>query len=209
MRRKTIISFPTRVDTDVFYPRDRMESQEEMGVPKHVPVFVTSGRLSWQKGWDLLIEAFRLFTLSYPDAHLYFVGEGEERHRMESRCRERGLEDRVHISGACTQTQVAAYLNASHVFVLGSHFEGWPTAMVEALATGVPIVSTAVSAAAELITEGVNGHILQSRDPQLFCNAMADALSLDARSHSVEKAGRYAVSRLAEDLGDLWAPLGK
>ncbi len=207
IREEDVISFPTRADTDIFRPADRAETREVLGVPQDVPVFVNVGRLNWRKGWDLLLEAFQLFSRGREDAHLYFVGDGEDRHEMELRLRTCGLVERVHITGCLDPRGVAAYLNAADVFVLGSHFEGWPTVLVEALATGKPIVSTSVSAAAELIENGKNGYIVDRREAGLFCEAMVKALSLDARSYSLEKSKPYALNRLAEDFGKLWAPL--
>lgn len=207
LQEKGIISFPTRVDTKIFCPADQAEARVKLGIPTNVPVFTTVGRLNWRKGWDLLMNAFRLVVASRRDARFYFVGDGEDRHKIERKLREDGLGERVYITGPVPPRGIAAYLNAADVFVLGSHFEGWPTAMVEALATGKPIVSTAVSAAAELVEPGKNGYIVSSRDPQLFCDAMVKALSLEARVHSLIKTRRYALSGLAEDLGRLWAPL--
>jgi len=205
--KESIISFPTRADTDIFQPTDQTAVREKLGVPKEVPVFVNVGRLNWGKGWDLLIEAFHLLLRSRGDAHFYFVGDGEDRREIELKLQEHGLFEQVHITGYLDSRGVAAYLNAADVFVLGSHFEGWPTVMVEALATGKAVVSTSVSAAAELIENGENGYIVGHRDAGLFCEAMVRALSLDARSYSLEKSRPYALNRLAEDLGRLWAPL--
>jgi glycosyltransferase involved in cell wall biosynthesis len=208
IREERIVSFPTRADTRIFHPADQTEAREGLGIPRDVPVFVTVGRLNWRKGWDLLLEAFEHLSARRPDAHLYFVGDGEDRPRVEARVRGLRLGERVHIAGYLDPPQIAAYLNAANVFVLASHFEGWPTVMVEALATGKAIVSTAVSAAAESIDTGKNGYIVPARDARPFCDAMIAALSLDACCHSLRKSRSYALDRLAEDLGRLWAPLG-
>lgn len=207
IRKEEIISFPTRADTDIFRPTDQTETREALGVPKNVPVFASVGRLNRTKGWDLLIAAFELLLRSKGDAHFYFVGDGEDRREIELRLQEHSLVEHVHITGYLDPQEVAAYLNAADVFVLGSRFEGWPTSMVEALATGKPIVSTSVGAAAELIEDGKNGYIVDRREAGLFCKAMVRALSLDACSYSLEKSRPYALNRLAEDLGRLWAPL--
>ncbi len=204
---ESIVSFPTRVDTEIFYPAEVSAARKALGIAPHVPVFATVGRLNWRKGWDLLLEAFRLFARARTDAHLYFVGDGEDRPPLERKISACGLAERVHITGYLEPPGVAAYLNAADVFLLGSYFEGWPTVMVEALATGKPVVSTAVSAATTLIEKGVNGYIVERRDAQLFREAMAQALTLDARACSLRKSRPYALANLAEDLGRLWAPL--
>jgi glycosyltransferase involved in cell wall biosynthesis len=126
---------------------------------------------------------------------------------VELKLLEYGLTKRVHITGYLNPRGVAAYLNAADVFVLGSNLEGWPTVMVEAIATGSAVVSTVVSAATELVENGKNGYIVHNRDPQMFCDAMIRALSLDARSCSLAKSRPYALSHLAEDIGKLWSPL--
>jgi glycosyltransferase involved in cell wall biosynthesis len=207
IRKENIISFPTRVDTDIFCPADQTVTREALGIPKNVPVFVTVGRLNWVKGWDLLIEAFQLLLRLRSDANFYFVGEGEDRRKIEIMLQEQGLIEQVHITGFLDSRGVASYLNAADVFVLGSHFEGWPTVVVEALATGKPIISTSVSATAELVDNGKNGYIVDSREAGLFCEAMLRALSLDAHSYSLKKSRPYVLNNLAEDLGRLWAPL--
>ncbi len=205
--KESIIFFPTRTDTDIFRPADQTKARKELGVPVDAPVFVTVGKINRRKGWDLLIEAFQILLRMRGDAHFYFVGDGEDRPKVELKLREYGLTKRVHITGYLNQRGVAAYLNAADVFVLGSYYEGWATVMVEALATATPIVSTSVSAAADLIEVGKNGYIVDRRDAWCFRDAMIKALSLDARSLSLDKLRPYALSNLADDLGKLWAPL--
>ncbi len=207
IREESIFAFPTRVDLDVFHPTDQACAREDLGVPSNVPVFVTVGRLNQVKGWDLVIDAFRLLLTQGDNAHLYLIGDGEDRGKVEQKIRRYALSERVHLTGYLNSRQIAAYLNAANVFVLGSFFEGWPTAMVEALATGKAIVSTSVGAAARLIDSGKNGYIVERRDARLFCRAMVEALSLDACAYSVDKARPYALAALAEDLGKLWPPL--
>jgi glycosyltransferase involved in cell wall biosynthesis len=204
---ESIISFPTRVDTDIFYPAGQSTAREALGMPREAPVFAAVGRLNWVKGWDFLLEAFRLFVDERAAAHLYFVGDGEDRPALERKRAAYGLAERVHITGYLDPPGVAAHLNAADVFLLGSYFEGWPTVMVEALAVGKPIVATAVSAATTLIEDGVNGYIVGARDARLFRDAMVKALMLDACACSLRKSRRYALAGLAEDLGRLWAPL--
>lgn len=204
---ESIRSFPTRADTDIFRPADQLEARRALGIPGGVPVFVTVGRINRRKGWDLLIESFCHLLRSIPGAHLYFVGDGEDRPKVELRLCELDLVGRAHITGYLEPRQIAAYLNAANVFVLTSYFEGWPTALVEALATGKAMVSTSVSATAECIDNGKNGYIVLARDPRLFGDAMIAALSLDASSHSLSKSRPYALNRLAQDLGHVWAPL--
>jgi glycosyltransferase involved in cell wall biosynthesis len=207
IQKESIIPFPSRADTSIFYPTDQVQARERLGVAHDVPVFVSVGRLHYRKGWELLIDAFRLLLTWRTNAHLYLIGDGADRGKVERKVQEYALSERVHLTGYLDSRQIAAYLNAADVFVLSSFFEGWPTAMVEALATGKAIVSTPVGAAAELIENAKNGYIVDSRDAQEFAKAMVEALSLDARASSLDKARPYVLAGLAQDLGRIWAPL--
>jgi glycosyltransferase involved in cell wall biosynthesis len=200
-----VIQFPTRVDTEVFHPRDRMAAREELGIPREAKVLVTSGRLAKVKGYDLLVEALRILVGRLEgNAHLYFIGDGEDRQDLEALILSRGLQDRAHVEGSKDRSGVAAYLNAADAVVVGSHFEGWSVAMLEAVACGVPVVSTAVSGARDLILEGVGGFVVDSRDPILFADAVLKALELKAPvAESVALAARYSLAALPADLDAL------
>jgi glycosyltransferase involved in cell wall biosynthesis len=118
------------------------------------------------------------------------------------------LQEKVRITGFVRPADVAAFLNSSDLYVTGSHKEGWSLAMLEALACGKAIVTTKVSGSDDLIVEGVNGFVINERDPRLYASKMLAAMDLPhARSVSVSIARRYALNTLAEDLGKLWAPL--
>jgi glycosyltransferase involved in cell wall biosynthesis len=179
-----------------------------LGLPDSGIVVTTSGRIHWAKGWPFLLEAFKCFLLTHSNGYLCFVGDGEDRPALEKRIRSLDLVDRVRVTGLLQPLDVAAYLNASDMFVLGSIEEGWSTVLVEALACGKPMVSTDVSSAREVISEGKNGFVVDRRDPQGFAAAMRKAFMLKGvEEFSVKAAERYALRNLARDLGDIWSPL--
>jgi glycosyltransferase involved in cell wall biosynthesis len=199
--------FPTRVDTRIFRPDPDLRSCSPVGVDKR-PVFVTCGRVNSVKGWDFLIEAFKHVSDKIPGAQLYFVGDGEDAPKLKNMADAFGLERSVHVTGFQDQKSVAAYLNAGDVFVMGSHREGWSVAMLEALACGLPMVTTNVSGAEELIVTGKNGFIVNERTPAIFAQRMLDAWRLPYPNNvSVEVAARFALDRLAEDLSNSWPAL--
>ena len=206
--RKKIFQFPTRVDTDTFFPMSKEKTRGELGIRSTGPIVVTSGRIHREKGWDLLLAAFSVFAQKSKDAHLYFVGDGQDRNALESLICEYGISHQVSITGFIAPEQVARYLAAADLYVVGSHVEGWSIAMLEALACGKPIVSTDVSGARDMIVEGVNGYIVEKRDPERFAEAMNRALALkDADKVSLGIADKYTLKNLARDLGMLWKPL--
>ena len=117
------------------------------------PVFLAVGRLSHQKGFDVLLEAFALASPKLAGWRLIVLGEGELRAILADQARRLGIEGLVEMPGAVADP--AAYYARAAVFVLSSRFEGTPNALLEALASGTPaIVTDTVSIAAGLVASG-------------------------------------------------------
>jgi glycosyltransferase involved in cell wall biosynthesis len=143
-----------------------------------------------------------------PAARLYFVGDGEDRGKLEARISEAGVGESVVITGFLEPQGVARILNSAHVFLLGSHREGWPTALVEAQACGLPAVATDVSGASILIDPGRNGFICADRDAAGFAQMILAALDLKCPNPiSLEIGARHSLERWKQQLATLWEPL--
>jgi glycosyltransferase involved in cell wall biosynthesis len=119
----------------------------DAGLPEYWPGagpnLLAIGRLAPEKGFPLLLEAFANVRQRYPRAALVVVGSGPEEATLKSQCRSLGLEEAVHFPGY-VQNPYIFYAGAS-LFVLSSHHEGMPNALLEALAGGLPIVATPAS----------------------------------------------------------------
>lgn len=201
-------SFPTRVDTGVFFPEPINTVRDELGLPLDDLTLVVCGRLNWVKGWKLLLEVLQVLTTDSPSVRLVFVGDGEDRPKIVEHAANRGLEKNITITGLLSQQSVRKYLNAADVCVVASHYEGWSVAMLEILACGKPLVSTDVSGSGALIREGHNGFIVRSREPQEFAASVRKAAGLpDVGPISLEIVKRYSIEFLARDLGRVWKPL--
>jgi glycosyltransferase involved in cell wall biosynthesis len=201
----SILKFPTRFDADIFYPIDRSEARQKLDFPSTGPVVVMVGRISREKGWGLLLDAFKLFLSYQSDANMFFVGDGEDRELLEIRIRKYGLDNCVKVTGFMPQIGVASYLTAADLVVVGSLAEGWSTSMAEALACGCTIVSTDVSGARDMIVPGKNGFVVEKCSPQTFAKAMDLACKIpDARRTSLELAQQYSVRNMKRDLSAVW-----
>jgi len=208
LRREQLRFFPTCVDTGIFRPRPKLEARQELGLPHGEPVFVALGRISRVKGWDLLVEALAEFRQRHGRGVLFFVGDGEDRPGLEARAAELDLDGAVRVVGFQPREAVAQWLNAADAAVFGSRTEGWSNAMLEALASGKPVVTTAVSGARQMIRDGVNGIVLQSRDPAAFAGAMEAALHLSGVEEAcAAAAGRYSLQRMADAFQAAWPAL--
>lgn len=176
---------PTWVDTAFFRPPQdederrerRREVAESVGAAPDARFVITVGRLDRQKDPLLLLEAMRRLVERRPDAYLLMVGDGVLRPEVEARLRSLGLERRVTLVGAAPAERIAALLRAADVFALSSAYEGMPIAVLEALASGVPVVTTDVGEVRLVVRDGVSGFVVPERTPAALAGGIAAALS--------------------------------
>jgi len=147
--RERLRVFPMGVALDRFQQVDRTAAKAELGLPGRWVVCV--GGLIPRKRPLLALHAFAALAPKVPDLRLAFVGDGPLRARLESECRDLGLEDRVLFTGVVPHDRVSLWLNAADVLVLSSAHEGLPTVILEALACGTPVVTTAVEGVREVL----------------------------------------------------------
>jgi glycosyltransferase involved in cell wall biosynthesis len=160
--------------------RVRRMAREEVDHPWFtdcLPIVIGIGRLTEQKGFDLLIKAFK-DALPHSQAKLVILGEGERRSQLEGLIADSGLDKHVALPGR--QSNPYKYLARSALFVLSSVGEALPTVLLEAMALGVPIVSTRCpSGPEELLERGECGILVPVGDRKALCSAMIEALEND------------------------------
>jgi glycosyltransferase involved in cell wall biosynthesis len=131
------------------------------------------GRLSEQKGFDSLLSAFA--KIYNKEIELVILGEGPLRGSLEAQIKKLGIQERVHLPGFINNP--LDVLNQASLFVLSSRWEGFGNVIVEALASGVPVVSTdCPGAPRELLCNGALGHLVQVDDPGALATAITEAL---------------------------------
>jgi glycosyltransferase involved in cell wall biosynthesis len=202
---------PTWVDSTVFVPSPsdtkreltRSALRSRIGMPLDAPLLVFVGRLDQQKDPLLLVESLKVSVAAVPNLHLAIVGDGVLRARVEEAVRASGLTAHVHFLGVRPPPEIAEILRAADLYVLCSAYEGMPIAMLEALATGLPVVSTEVGEVRLVIQEGSNGRISEAREPKAFAGAILRGLSdADAfRGAACEQAvSRYHPEPVLENI---------
>ena len=181
-----VIAIPNGVDTERYRPTDRPPA------PIQDPVRIVSvGRLDPQKGYDVLIEAARICTERDMVFETTIAGDGPERAALQQQIDAAGLADTVRLVGR--SDDVPVLLASSDLFVSSSRWEGMPNAVLEAMATGLPVVATSVGGTPEVVAHGRTGLLVPPEDPAALAAAMAD-LVLDAtRRRELGCAGRARV----------------
>lgn len=127
---------------------------------------VTPGasRITSRKGLKYLIEAVAILAKKYPQILLKIIGDGDERKKLEIQISELGIKDKVFFTGAVEHQNVYKYYQEASAFVLPSLNEGMSNSMLEALASGLPIIATDTGGSREIIQENTNGFIIKFND---------------------------------------------
>lgn len=206
LRSERVIQFPTRVDTRIFRPILKRSAREALGIRLSKKVIVTTGRLSALKGWKFMLESFIEFLREYPDSIFIFLGDGEDRSKIEEFIKIMDIEDKVRLAGRLSHEKLALYLNASDVYVMGSYIEGWATSLVEAVSCAKPVVCTNFSSAKELVEDGYNGFVIETHDKSIFSNSIKKCLEI-SHQNLIKKSLKmemYASSSLKESILKYW-----
>jgi glycosyltransferase involved in cell wall biosynthesis len=193
---KRIARIANAVDLTKFKPvaaGERELLRARFGFPAGRTIVLYVGRLSRAKGVMMLIEAWPDLIVKHPDAHLVMVGSGSDswddcEGEIIEYVREHALGAHVAMIGHSNSVQ--EYLQAADLFVTPSDYEGFSLTLVEALGTAIPVVTTAVGAAPEIVHEGINGYLCPAKDKAALGAAVDRALGQKARWGSVGARAR-------------------
>jgi len=171
---------------------------------KNLKIIGTIANLYPEKGLAHLIKAAKIMNKNTmaPEAIFVVIGEGKEREMLEGMIKERNLENRFFLVGALPQA--AQYLKAFDVFVLPSIKEGFPYVLLEAMAAGLPIVSSLIGGTPEIIKNGEDGFLILSKNPKILAERIADILDNPELAEKLsekarEKVREFSVERMVEE----------
>jgi glycosyltransferase involved in cell wall biosynthesis len=159
------------------------------------------GRLGKEKGFDLLIRAFAAIAGEHPRWDVTIFGEGPERGALAGEIERSGVAGRVSLPGRTTDTE--GVLRGADLFVLPSRYEGFPNALCEAMACGLPVVAfDCRSGPATIVRDGVDGVLVPAENVDALSAAMARLIAdpegrrrMGARA--AEVSDRFSVERIA------------
>lgn len=184
-------------------PETRLQARELLALPDDVLVVGTVARIDTPKAPRDWAAACALIAHQLPKAHFVWVGDGPQRSVLKADLEKAGIADRVTLTGF--RDDVERLYAAFDVFLLLSLWEGLPRTIVEAMATGTPVVATAVDGNAEIVEHGTNGLLVPPGRPleaaDAVCMLAADA-DLRARmsAHGVQRSREFSARKSVEDL---------
>ena len=189
---------PICVDMALFCPGDKDAARVSHGLAASDKVVVFVGRLEQAKGVVELVEALALLGQHSRSIRLVVIGDGSQRDVMAEKARRAGVLDQIVFAGWVAHDQLPDWLRASDVLALPSAHEGLPTAVLEALACGVPVVATPVGDVRRLVHDGSNGLLLDERTPQALAQALDRVLAAGWPPEEVARSvGDYSAERIA------------
>ncbi|MEW6118603.1 MAG: glycosyltransferase [Pseudomonadota bacterium] len=171
------------VDIRVFHPVDKCEARRRFGLPEDAKVLISVGGLVERKGMHRVIDCLPSLLAAHPGLHYLIVGsggpEGDMRSELEAQVARLGLAGRVQFLGALPPAELKWPLSAADVFVLSTRNEGWANVFLEAMACGLPVVTTDVGGNAEVICRPEYGGIVPFGDGVALERVLAEALVRD------------------------------
>lgn len=169
------------VDTGKFYAVDRVRARQDLSIPEDAPVLVSVGGLTERKGFHRVIEVLPQLRARYPGLLFLVIGgasaEGDWGPQLRRQVEEAGLESCVRFLGAISPEALRVPLSASDVFVLATRNEGWANVFLEAMACGLPVVTTDVGGNREVVCNDALGRIVPFGDVAALRQALDDALA--------------------------------
>jgi glycosyltransferase involved in cell wall biosynthesis len=172
---------------------DAREARRQLGLPPDRPLVGAVGRLSEEKGFDVLVRAADALWRDGRDFTLAIAGEGDAGAQLQSLVAELRREDRVRLLGYCPDP--ATFFQAMDVFAISSLREGLPNALLEAMALECPVVATRVGGIPRLVRNEENGLLVEARDADELAGAIGRLLGDAKLGARLARAGRRDVER--------------
>jgi len=178
-------------------------TQSASNIPRK-RIVLAIGRLSKEKGFSDLLRAYERVAHRHKDWSLIIIGDGPEKEALGGLCRELDIAGRVSFLGTVKNPSV--YLQQAGLFVLASHFEGFPNALCEAMAHGVAVISTdCPSGPGEIVEHGMNGFLVPPGNVDALAQAMDSLIADEQRRIRMGDAARRIVERYGvEAVMEMW-----
>lgn len=192
---------PYGVDSALFRPDPERRAiwRHKLEIPGDAPMLMSVGRMATKKGYQVLVEALPALMEKHPALHVVLAGAGDR--LAEFRAAAAPWSGRVHFPGAVYRDTLPDLYRAADAFVLPAvhdpkgNVDGLPNVILEAMASALPVVATAISGIPLAIDEGVHGHLVPEQDAAALTDALSRVLADPERARSMGEAGRARACR--------------
>ena len=189
------------VEKELFYPGDKQEERRKLGLGPREKIILYAGNILETKGLGDLARALKKLSRkgeNRPGVRLVLVGpDGGYAATLRDLAGELGVVERINFTGAKDYSEIPSYMRAADVFCLPSWREGWPCALNESLACGLPVVACGVGGIPEMLSGPELGIICEPHDPQGLAEALGAALARNWDAAKITEAAEpYSYDRL-------------
>ncbi|MCK5034608.1 MAG: glycosyltransferase family 4 protein [Candidatus Sabulitectum sp.] len=161
---------PNIVDLQIPLPESLLGLRKKLGLPENSTLITAVGGLRQVKGYDVLLDAFAILHKTHDNINLLIVGEGPERQLLEKKINSLQLQNSVCLSGY--RDDIADILAISDIYISSSFSEGQSNSILEAMASSLPIIGTAVGGTPDLLRNGEAGILVPPRDSKAIAKAL-------------------------------------
>lgn len=189
-------------DTTIFRPRDRATARAALDIPADTEAVVYVGRFDMAKGLGELISAIASLRESRPRLHCYLVGDGPARQQMVEAIASHGVGGEVRLVPSCPTDGVATWMAASDLITLPSYREGCPNVVIEALASGRPVVATNVGGIPELMDDS-GGRLVPAREVSGLASALDEVLTQTWDAEAIAACHNRSWSDVSDDVEEI------
>ena len=192
---------PWGVDPERFHPAVAPLARGDLNLTSDDVVLVSIGRVVPKKGFDVLIRALPTIMRTHPGTHILIGGDGPQRENLMHLAADLGVSDHVHLPGIIPWDRVPSFLATGDLFVLPSvrdsagNMDGLPTALIEALGLGKPVVASRLGGVPLVVQDGKNGLLCGPGDPGALAEAIVRLLNDPVQRKRLGQAARAAIEQ--------------
>ncbi len=189
-------------------PKDlpaRAKARDNLKISQEKKIIVSAGRLVPWKGFFGLTNVVEKISKEYPSIHLYILGDGPDREKLQKKIEELEIERYVTLTGSQSRSDMFQYLVSADIFVLNTSFESFSFQVVEAMHAGVPVITTNIGSLPELVTHDKQGFLVVPDDSsrlesyiKKILDHQADVTSLGEEAK--KKAQEFSIERTVNEL---------
>jgi teichuronic acid biosynthesis glycosyltransferase TuaC len=206
LRRAILVRCPGARNVHTFYwgtdlsevvppSEDRSPVRRALGLEADATYMLAAGHATATKGTGEFYEAFRAMAGGLPGLRAIWVGDGPDAQALRDRAAADGIAGRFRLTGRVPRAEVLRYMHAADVMAFPTYTEGLPNVVVEALASGLPVVTTPVGGIPEIIADGRTGRLVPVRDARSLAAAVGELLRNKALARDLARRGREFVLR--------------
>ncbi|HTQ78601.1 MAG TPA: glycosyltransferase family 4 protein, partial [Thermoanaerobaculia bacterium] len=194
--RSRVIPYGVDVRTFTPDPSRRGLWRQRLGIPQAAPLLLGVGRMATKKGFQVLIAALPGLLAAFPEAHVVLAGGGDRLEEFAAAAATAGFGGRVHLPGAVLRDTLPDLYRAADLFVLPAvhdakgNVDGLPNVILEAMASGLPVVASGISGIPLAVEPGRTGLLVPEGDAAALAGALHGLLAEPARARAMGESGR-------------------